>query len=217
MNRVNLSFLSIFCAFAVQAQGTVTVSRPEFTDPKAVVPLAMTNSLAKPVECKMELNQPLPADSAIKARILQYGITTSAIGTSVNAPSDPTGRHLVLARGTTSLETATNRIPAKIGVAFGSFCEITGLEQQDRGEAELTVVWTYPSMIKPDGAVSTGFAYRGKLKMDSDGRASGWVGYHFENSYELVPGEWRLELKYRGIAIATQAFTVFKPLKYLPQ
>jgi hypothetical protein len=197
MNPAKFKFLFILCVFALQARSDEKGSRPEDAVQKTAAPLAPTNNPAE-----------APA-TEVQGRILQYGIATSGSGTSVNAPNDPTGKHLILKPGTIHLETATNRIPARIGVAFGCFCEISGLVPTNADV--LTAVWTYPPMLKPDGAFSTGFAFTHELRIARDGRAIGWVGYHFEYPYELVPGEWRLELKYKAKSIATQEFTVYKP------
>lgn len=185
-----LSLMVILGALAAQAQTT--------TNTPATAMGSQTNSSRG-------------LDSGVQARILQFGITTSAIGQTVDVPGDPTGKFLVLAPGTTSLETATNRIPAKIGVHFGCLFQLSGLDPNHGSNDEITVVWTYPPMDKPDGSVSRGFAVTGKARVDADGRGTGWTGYHFQYSYELVPGEWQLLLKYQGNTIASQNFTVFKP------
>jgi hypothetical protein len=61
----------------------------------------------------------------VTARILQRGITRTGKTREVAAPDDPTGRHLL--SSSIFLETDTNRIPARIGVSFGCFCEVSGL------------------------------------------------------------------------------------------
>ena len=50
MNPIKLSFLLLFCALAAQGQLVVTISPMKITGQKAILPLAMTNNLAGPVE-----------------------------------------------------------------------------------------------------------------------------------------------------------------------
>lgn len=50
MNPIKLSSLFWFCALAIHAQLAVTISPVKLTGQKAVVMLAMTNSLSAPVE-----------------------------------------------------------------------------------------------------------------------------------------------------------------------
>ena len=156
------------------------------------------------------LNPLPPSDVGVKARILHWGITTPGNGVKVNAPDDPTGNHLFVTPGTTTLETETNRIPARLGVSFGCYCEVSGLPQKLGDKTEIQTVWTYPQMVKPDGSISKWFASADLSRINTDGGVRGWVGYRFEKDFELVLGEWKFELRYEGKTLATQTFTIYR-------
>ncbi|MGA2279194.1 MAG: DUF3859 domain-containing protein [Verrucomicrobiota bacterium] len=156
------------------------------------------------------LNPLPPSDVGVEGRILHCGITTSGSGVKINAPDDPTGKHLLVTPGTTTLETETNRIPARLGIAFGCYCEVSGLPQQLGDKAEIEAVWTYPPMVKPDGSISKGFSAADLSRINTDGGVRGWVGYRFEKDFELVSGEWKFELRYEGKTLAKQSFTVYR-------
>jgi hypothetical protein len=65
-------------------------------------------------------------------------------------------------------------------------------------------------MVKPDGSVSKGYTFADTRRINTDGGVKLWAGFRFENDYELVPGEWRLELSYEGKTLASQNFTVYR-------
>jgi hypothetical protein len=155
------------------------------------------------------LNPPRSSDDGVEARILHFGITTSGNGIKVDAPDDPTGKHLLFRTGTLALKTETNRIPARVGVSFGCYSEVSGLFSKFGERAEVEITWTYPPMVKRDGSISKGFTFKEMPWVNHDGVARCWAGYRFDNDFELVPGAWRLDVRYEGKTLATQIFTVF--------
>ena len=167
-----------------------------------------TLDLAKPKQAT-KLNPSHSPKVEVKARILKYGIATNIKGKSVAAPSDPTGKHL-LTPGRLTVDIETNRIPAEIGIAFGCTFEIFGLPQKFGDTANVETVWTYPPMIKPDASVSKGFTSGDFLRVNTHGSVKGVTGYRFEKDFELVVGEWQLELRFEGKTLAKQNFTIFR-------
>ena len=102
----------------------------------------------------------------------------------------------------------TNRIPAKIGVRFGMKFEISDVPEPD-GLAQVTVIVRYPPITKPDGTVSVGFK-RSEEAPVKKGKVTGWWWYSFDHDYELVTGDWEIEIQFRGQKICSQTFKVFK-------
>lgn len=169
-----------------------------------------TMALVKQQKVQSEELNPPPTDVVVAARILQRGIIRTGKVKEATALDDPTGRHLTVKTSSVFLETDTSRIPARIGISFGCFCEVSGLKKKFGDNAEVETVWTYPVMLKPDGSISRGFSFPDLSTANLDGKGRGWSGYRFEKDFELVPGEWRLELRYQGRTLATQVFTVYR-------
>jgi hypothetical protein len=146
--------------------------------------------------------------SEIKGKITSYGIfKISGKEEIVKSPETTSGITRIPA-GTPTLTTSTDRIPAKIGVRFGMWYEISNLPISD-GEVELTKIARHPVVTKPDGSISTGFTFIEKLQV-KDGRVIGWTGYGFDHDYELVAGDWEFEMQFKGKTVCKQKFTVFK-------
>jgi Domain of unknown function (DUF3859) len=106
------------------------------------------------------------------------------------------------------LITATNRVPAKIGVRFGITFEITRLPVPD-GVVGLTKIVRHPLITAPDGATSS--RYKTIQRFDvRGGKVVGWTGYGFDLNYELVGGDWECELQFGGKSLCSQKFIVMK-------
>jgi hypothetical protein len=148
-----------------------------------------------------------PREPELTGKIASYGIVLPGKMTTVDAPTDPTGKHSFQKSHTTTPKVVTNRIPAKLGVAFGCLWEISG-QPDDVYQADIETVWKYPTMVKMDGSISKGFSYD-YGKGHAIAGVKRWDGYVFEKEFELVPGEWTFELKANGKTIATQNFVVY--------
>jgi len=159
------------------------------------------------VSMMLSASHVLAAD--VTGKVLAYGIYKRAEKEElIKTPETPSGvtRRPV---GTMYIATTTNRIPARIGTAFGLHYEISNLDLKDGETVEITKVTTHPPMKKPDGTVSTSFTFVEKDTV-KDGKSEAQTGYGFDHDYELVPGLWRIELKRNGKTLITQEFTVFK-------
>ena len=123
------------------------------------------------------------AAADIQGKIVNYGLfKVSGKEEILKSPETPSGVTRVPA-GTPILTATTNRIPAKIGVRFGMWYEITNLPIKD-GELEVVKSATHPAITKPDGTTSKGFTFVEKQWV-KDGRVVGWTGYGFDHNYEL--------------------------------
>jgi hypothetical protein len=109
--------------------------------------------------------------------------------------------------GLPNLIVATNRLTAKIGVHFGIIYEISNLPVKDGEEVELVRVYKYPTIKKPDGTTSQGYEWRPK-EFVKDGRVVDYFGYGLDHDYELVPGVWEFEIKYKGKTLCAQSFVL---------
>jgi len=137
----------------------------------------------------------------MKGKVVSYGIfTVSGKEETVKSPETPSGVTRIPA-GTPMLTVATNRIPAKLGVRFGMWYQITNVAAAD-GEIEVTKIARHPAITKPDGTTSKGFTFVEKQWV-KDGSVFGWTGYGFDHPYELAPGRWEFEMAVKGNTVCT--------------
>ncbi len=144
----------------------------------------------------------------IQSKILNCGIFRfSSKEEVISSPETPSGITRVPA-GAPIFVSATNRIPARIGIRFGMTYEINNLPVPD-GEVEITKIAKHPLITKPDGTTSTGFTFVEK-QLVKDGHVVGWTGYGFDHDYELATGRWEFEMQFDGKTLCKQEFVVFK-------
>lgn len=137
--------------------------------------------------------------------IIEYGLYTGHTMNKTTNESLPTGGRNILSK--ISLIKETDSIPAKIGNMFGFRYKIKG--GLIGSEAKITKVLIYP----PPGLVNpvthktffkSSFSLKKKL-----GKTS-YTGYTFEKEWELVPGEWTIQLLYGNRKLTEKKFNITK-------
>lgn len=99
----------------------------------------------------------------------------------------------------------TDRILARVGVSFGCLFTVHGLRPGE--EVTLRKVVSYPPMRLPGATVSRGYDKTlGPTRVRSDGTVATTQGYRLEEPFELVPGEWVIEIWMRDQKLASKAF-----------
>ena len=71
----------------------------------------------------------------------------------------------------------------------------------------ITVRSDHPGVLHPDGVLSTGITYPSAVE---GGRPS-YVGFTFDQEWELVPGPWTFTISYEGKVLISQKFDVSIP------
>ena len=100
----------------------------------------------------------------------------------------------------------TTTIPASIGTSFGVRIKVTG--DPDGTILKFTGRCTHPKLTDPvSGRSSTTEEWDCHPVI---GR-SGYIGYTFDNSWELVPGKWILQVFYGATLVAKKEFDVTPP------
>jgi len=116
------------------------------------------------------------------------------------------GLKTTVARRVEHLESTTT-IPARIGISFSVRYKIVG--EPDNAEVTLRKVISFP----PPGLQPP----RGKIVLQSESKVETTIGetvadlYTLEDSFELVPGVWTVELWDGERKLLTQSFTLEKP------
>ena len=123
-----------------------------------------------------------------------------------NKRENAEGLKTTIARRVEHLESTTT-IPARIGISFGVRYKIVG--EPDNAEVTLRKIISFP----PPGLQPS----RGKIVPQSESKVETTIGetvadlYTLEDSFELVPGVWTVELWDGERKLLAQSFTIEKP------
>jgi len=123
-----------------------------------------------------------------------------------NKRENAEGLKTTIARRVEHLESTTT-IPARIGISFGVRYKIVG--EPDNAEVTLRKIISFP----PPGLQPS----RGKIVPQSESKVETTIGetvadlYTLEDSFELVPGVWTVELWDGERKLLVQSFVLEKP------
>lgn len=148
-----------------------------------------------------------PETTNIQGRVLGYGI--------LKPPAPRTNAPRQLTQGTNSaprtqlptISPTTNVIPARIGLSFGMLYEIAGFKT-NTDAVELVTVTKFPKMTFPDKSSAIAFTRLTRSPVNN-GFTWGISAFTFEHPFELVPGEWQMQVSYGNKTVAQQTFTVY--------
>jgi hypothetical protein len=136
-------------------------------------------------------------DERVTGHLIDYGIYRMTHQQKrYEVPGEP-GRYSINSR--TEFTKTTERIPLEKGTAFGIAWVITGL--QEERFVEVLYFVEHPEMTLENGKKST--LLTEKLKRRVIGGVAGGVdGYVMNHDYELLPGDWKVSIKYQDIEIS---------------
>ncbi len=103
----------------------------------------------------------------------------------------------------------STEIDGKVGTNFGIEFRIDGTPADAGVTVHLTLTFPPPGIRNPNTGekmLSTTIAFP-NMKIG----ALCLVGYGFDNAWEIVPGEWKMQIVYHDRALAERIFTVSKP------
>lgn len=152
-------------------------------------------------------NSNIESKQAVTGRVLQYGIyelvrggrlVDSRVTTTGKAISKPTIQQLE----------QTDRIPLKRDVYFSYQYRLSNIPG-NQSIVNLKRVLTHPQITLPDGSIKTGSEYmiKGRVKR---GEVFAFDGYAFNESYEMVEGEWIFQIWYKDKMLVEKKFTSYK-------
>jgi Domain of unknown function (DUF3859) len=147
------------------------------------------------------------ADVATVERIdvLDTGVYTVETGAVTTDPGAPTGE-ITAVPVATNVE-ATTEIKGDVGLEFGLRYVIAGAPEGS--DVPLDFVIRYPAPGLKDPAEAEPIR-ESRFSRDKSIGETLYLGYGFENDWEIVPGTWTFEIAYDGRTLVTQAFTVAK-------
>jgi hypothetical protein len=135
--------------------------------------------------------------------VVDTGIYTVATGEVTADPAAPAGT--IAAPIAATLVEATTTIPGRPGLEFGLRYVIVG--EPAGAEIPLDFVIAYPAPGLVDPAEPEPLRESRFTRPKTIGETV-YLGYGFENDWEIVPGEWRFEIWHGGAKLAEQRFTV---------
>jgi hypothetical protein len=135
--------------------------------------------------------------------IVDTGIYAIETGAATADESTPTGE--ITAVTTARNIDATDTVAAAPGLEFGFRYILVGEPHGD--DATLDMVVTYPQvgLKDPDAAERLFESRYTQTKTVGD---TWYMGYGFENDWEMVPGTWVFQIWFEGHKLAEQRFTV---------
>lgn len=119
---------------------------------------------------------------------------------SDRAASGRVGSHEGLEQVSSSRE-----VSAKLGTTFGFRYRVLGLPEGEADGFEMRAV--HPPMASPSGKISTVSSAPSPL-LSEGGQAFGDLVYRLSEPSELLPGQWILQILYRGQVVINREFTV---------
>ncbi len=149
-------------------------------------------------------------DKPVTGRVNQHGLyKLLRSGGVVDDPKTNTGK--VVAKPVLQLVETTERIPLIRGAQMYLQYRIKPFPDQPAW-VDLRQVLKHPEMTLPDGSVSTGADIPFKSRV-SVNQSIGYIGYGFDEDYELVEGDWVFEVWYQDKKLLEQTFTTYWPDK----
>ena len=153
---------------------------------------------------------PAYLDKPLTGKVNQHGLyRLLRSGGVVDDPNTSTGK--VTAKPVIQLVESTERIPLLKGAQMYLQYRIKPFPDRPAW-VDFRQVLKHPEMTLPDGSVSTGsdISFKGKV---SANQSIGYIGYGFDEDYELVEGDWVFEVWYQDKKLVEQTFTTYWPDK----
>lgn len=138
--------------------------------------------------------------------VVGKGIYQVTVGDIVADPEAPTGEAATPL--TFALIEATASIPARIGIEFGAEYRVLG--NPDGADVTLDIVTLYPAPGLADPRLAEPIRENRFQRTKKIGEVE-YVGYSFEDDWEMVAGTWTFQIWYDGRKLFDESFTVTEP------
>lgn len=138
--------------------------------------------------------------------VVSKGIYQVTVGEPIADPNAPTGFAAPPVTFTNS--EATDTVPAAIGTEFGMEYRVVGAPQG--ADVNLDIVTIYPPAGLTDPRLAEPIRESRFQRTKKIGEVE-YVGYGFEDDWEMVAGTWSLQIWYAGRKLFDESFTVTEP------
>lgn len=135
----------------------------------------------------------------VKFKEISYGYYTSQTVEKEQMDNMPAGGHTVVKNQV--LVKQTDKIPAKIGTEFGTVYQLKG---RSKDSVQLDIEWIYPHEIT-DPQKNASFKSI-KYSLYVPGNATNGSTYSLEEPFEIVTGEWQLNIYGQGELLYSKKF-----------
>jgi len=136
--------------------------------------------------------------------ITEYGIYKAEVLKSEASPSVAATYQTL---GSVTLIEQTDKIPAKLGTRFGFRYTINGYPNGEK--VDITLKMISPVIKRPND--NREFSLQEVVLENETIGVNTYSDYVFEEPWEMVPGEWRLQLFHNGKKLAEKTFYIYKP------
>ncbi|MCB1475141.1 MAG: DUF3859 domain-containing protein [Rhodobiaceae bacterium] len=135
--------------------------------------------------------------------IVDTGIYTVVAGAETANKDAPTG--VIKSPDSFNLTERTTTIAGRVGLEFG--LRYVAVGAPEGVEVPLDIVLTFPPEGLPDPTEKTPI-HKTEFSRTKKIGETVYLGYGFENNWEIVPGTWTFEIFHKGQKLAEQRFTV---------
>ncbi len=146
--------------------------------------------------------QPQSDVNVERVEILGYGIYRLGNRRKVDAAETPSGKFTITSSST--LETATDVICARLGVSFGLEFKVIGAPEGRMVELEWVTHFPDPGLVNPTGKHFSRSRFRRQAGIGRTQRRF----YTFDDGWEIVPGQWVLEFRHDGRTLGSKRFLI---------
>ena len=160
-------------------------------------------ALAAAAMVAVPLAAPVAFAEVTRVDVLDRGIYEIVPGEETPDPNTPTGT--ITAVDTQKLLQSTDKVAGKLGVEFGLRYVVIG--SPEGGEVTVDLVYVYPPPGLKDPAEAEPSLETRIARTKKIGETT-YIGYGFEDDWEIVPGTWRFEIWHEGKKFAEESFTV---------
>ncbi len=146
------------------------------------------------------------AQTAQRIEIVEYGLYSADVTAKKDDPGSATGDRATVAN-IRHVETTTT-IPARVGIEFGLRYKIYGQPNGATIQLKQVDLIPQPGIRNPNTGNTS---VRSEIVTNPKVGEISYIGWHFDNSWELAPGTWVMELWQEHWKLASQSFNVVKP------
>jgi hypothetical protein len=139
-----------------------------------------------------------------RVEIIEFGIYSLDDKDRISAPNTATGYRREV--GNEKLITATDTVPARLGVNFGFRFRIIGKKGATVTLKKVTLI-PQPGIQNPKTGDTK---VRSEVSLEKTIGDKEYSGYGFDSAWEIVPGIWTIEFWDGDRKLASQSFNVVK-------